>query len=53
MLLRHPLNPALTIIDRFSADVDVTEDDDITALGYQSRNAGGKSVKVIHLVRKP
>jgi hypothetical protein len=47
MFLGDTLDPAFPVIDRFRTDVQVADDDDLTALGDEAADAGGEGVEVV------
>lgn len=52
MLFRVPLNPTLAVVERFVADVDIPQDDDVAALFQEGSHAGFKVVQKVELVGK-
>ena len=52
MLLGVSLDPALAIVERSMADVDVPEDDHVAALTHEGVDAGFEVIQKVELVRK-
>jgi hypothetical protein len=47
VFLRDALDPAFPVVDRFRADVEVADDDDLAPLGAEEAHARGEGAQVV------